>query len=123
MMVEGRVDVLIQENRLKVDSNNRLLKTMESLRLENIQNYNTIEQQGKEINSLNTLRVTLEKNIANLKQLLEESQNQCYTLERAKVRLDLFELLYLGLVYCNYDLKLKKYCMEIAALYLPKHFY
>lgn len=95
MMVEGRVDVLIQENRLKVDSNNRLLKTMESLRLENIQNYNTIEQQGKEINSLNTLRVTLEKNIANLKQLLEESQNQCYTLERAKVRLDLFELYYI----------------------------
>lgn len=85
MIVEGRVDILIQENRLKVDSNNRLIKTMDSLRLENIQNYKTIEQQNKEINSLNTLRVSLERNIGNLKQLLEESQSQCTTLERAKV--------------------------------------
>lgn len=85
MIVEERVDILIQENRLKVDSNNRLLKTMESLRLENHQNYKSIEQQHKEINSLNILRVTLEKNIANLKQLLEESQSKCATLERAKV--------------------------------------
>lgn len=83
--LERNINVLKHENHLKIDSSDRLIKTMENLRLENMGYNTTIEDLRRENRSLNVLRVTLERNVADLKHSLDDVQSNSRTVEKKKV--------------------------------------
>lgn len=83
--LQRKIEILKRENNLKLDSSDRLMNTMQNLRLENMDNNKKIEDLERENTSLSVLRVSLERNLADLKKSLEDVQNINKNMEKEKV--------------------------------------
>lgn len=83
--LQRKIDILKRENNLKLDSSDILMNTMQNLRLENVENTQKIETLERENTSLNVLRVSLERSLADLKKSLEDVQNINKNMDKEKV--------------------------------------
>ncbi|XP_048521719.1 spindle assembly abnormal protein 6 homolog [Dendroctonus ponderosae] len=111
--LERKINVLKQENHLKVDSSDRLMKTMENLRLENMGYNTTIEDLRRENRSLNHLRVTLERNVADLKHSLDDVQNNYRAIEKKKFELE-NDLKQLSIIVTEKDSKISELSKDLV---------
>ncbi|XP_050314600.1 structural maintenance of chromosomes protein 2-like isoform X2 [Anthonomus grandis grandis] len=108
-----KIKVLKEENNLKVDSSDRLIRTMENLRVENMESNQTINDLKKENSTLNILRVKLEKNVADLQKNLETLQIANRNMENKKTELEK-DLEKLSIIVTQKDSKISELSKDLV---------
>ncbi|CAG9772759.1 unnamed protein product [Ceutorhynchus assimilis] len=87
-ILQTNIEILKQENNLKAVSSDRLMKTMENLRVENMESNRLNEKLKKENGALNILRCSLERNVADMKKTVDELQSVNRNMERKQIELE-----------------------------------